>query len=365
MPGFLAGGGVTLVVDGPAVAEDPVGAWHAHAAAMQALLDGPDADREFSHPMAGTHPLNAAIDQFYTVDVFMHTWDLARATGQDDTLDPTLAARAAGRDAADRRDAARPPVSTARRSRWPRTHRAGPADGLHRPRPGLAAVTTAAAIVRDLHASADPGEHAKVLARVGDPAAVIGVRMRDVFDPGQAPLDPRARRDRRPARRAIVRGAHGGRQHPRPQGPGPGRLARDRRAWAALYLNRHDRLDQWDLVDRAAPRVIGGWLLAADPAERRVLTELAASPDPNRRRTAITATFWLVRHGQAGEALDIAARLVDDPEPLVRNSVAVALREVGRLDADRRDAFLAAHPTRCRPGPPGRAQRLRSTQAGR
>ena len=29
MPGFLAGGGVTLVVDGPTVAEDPVGAWHA------------------------------------------------------------------------------------------------------------------------------------------------------------------------------------------------------------------------------------------------------------------------------------------------------------------------------------------------
>jgi uncharacterized protein (TIGR03086 family) len=91
MPGFLAGGGVILVVEGPTVTVDPVGAWHAHADAMQALLDGPDADREFSHPMAGTHALNSAIDQFYTNDVFMHTWDLARATGQDDTLDPTLA----------------------------------------------------------------------------------------------------------------------------------------------------------------------------------------------------------------------------------------------------------------------------------
>jgi len=207
-------------------------------------------------------------------------------------------------------------------------------------------VTTAAAIVRDLHAAADPGEHAKVLARVGDPAAVIGVRMRDVFTLAKrystvglgeidALLDERSYEARMVAvsildLRARDRGASLG----------------DRRAWAALYLNRHDRLDQWDLVDRAAPRVIGGWLLAADLAERRVLTELAASPDPNRRRTAITATFWLVRHGQAGEALDIAARLVDDPEPLVRNSVAVALREVGRLDADRRDAFLAAHPTR-------------------
>ena len=37
-------------------------------------------------------PLDVAVDRFYTTDVFMHTWDLARATGQDDTLDPTLCA---------------------------------------------------------------------------------------------------------------------------------------------------------------------------------------------------------------------------------------------------------------------------------
>jgi uncharacterized protein (TIGR03086 family) len=36
----------------------------------------------------GEMPLDQAIDRFYTSDVFMHTWDLARATGQDDRLDP-------------------------------------------------------------------------------------------------------------------------------------------------------------------------------------------------------------------------------------------------------------------------------------
>ena len=35
----------------------------------------------------GEVPLDRAVDQFYTSDVFMHTWDLARATGQDETLD--------------------------------------------------------------------------------------------------------------------------------------------------------------------------------------------------------------------------------------------------------------------------------------
>ena len=37
-------------------------------------------------------PLDRAIDQFYTMDVFMHTWDLARATGQDDRLDADFCA---------------------------------------------------------------------------------------------------------------------------------------------------------------------------------------------------------------------------------------------------------------------------------
>ncbi len=91
-PGFLSGGGVELA-SGPSVDDDPVAAWRVHSDAVQALLDGPDADRPFNHPRAGAHPLDQAIDMFYTSDVFMHTWDLARATGQDDRLDPDLCAQ--------------------------------------------------------------------------------------------------------------------------------------------------------------------------------------------------------------------------------------------------------------------------------
>ena len=42
------------------------------------------------NPHIGELPLGPAVSQFYTGDVFMHTWDLARATGQDETLDPAL-----------------------------------------------------------------------------------------------------------------------------------------------------------------------------------------------------------------------------------------------------------------------------------
>ena len=77
--------------------EDPVGAWRVQAAAVQALLDDPDtARRGFTHPRLGERPLGEAIDRFYTADVFMHTWDLARATGQDDRLDPGFCAQLLG-----------------------------------------------------------------------------------------------------------------------------------------------------------------------------------------------------------------------------------------------------------------------------
>ena len=88
-PGFLSGGGVPLPA-GPAVADDPAAAWQHQARAVQELLDE-RGDESFTHPYAGTHRLADAIDRFYTADVFMHSWDLARATGQPVRLDEDFA----------------------------------------------------------------------------------------------------------------------------------------------------------------------------------------------------------------------------------------------------------------------------------
>lgn len=90
---FLAAGGVVLPA-GPEVAADPAAAWRAHADAVQALLDDPAvAVRHFRHPVAGQGRLGDVIDRFYTTDVFLHTWDLARATGQNERLDPKVCGR--------------------------------------------------------------------------------------------------------------------------------------------------------------------------------------------------------------------------------------------------------------------------------
>jgi hypothetical protein len=68
--------------------------------------------------------------------------------------------------------------------------------------------------------------------------------------------------------------------------------AEQRKALFDLYLRRHDRINNWDLVDRAAPHVIGGYL--ADKP-RDALYRLARSADPWERRTAIVSTYYFIR----------------------------------------------------------------------
>ncbi|MFI7033094.1 TIGR03086 family metal-binding protein [Microbispora rosea] len=93
-PGFLAAGAGVALPCGPPVDENPVAAWQVHCDGVQAVLDDPEtAHRELANPHVGSLPLATAIDRFYTADVFMHTWDLARATGQDDRLDAEFCAR--------------------------------------------------------------------------------------------------------------------------------------------------------------------------------------------------------------------------------------------------------------------------------
>ena len=91
VPAFLdAAGGPALPV-GPSVDDDPVGAWTTMSNAIQSLLDDPAASATMiSHPRAGTHRLDDAIAMFVLGDVVLHTWDLARAAGLDETLDADI-----------------------------------------------------------------------------------------------------------------------------------------------------------------------------------------------------------------------------------------------------------------------------------
>lgn len=92
LPGLLASGGEVTIAAGPAV-DDPASSWAHQRDAVQAILDDPAAAAAaFTSPMTGDTTVGAVLGQFYVPDIYMHAWDLARATGQDDSLDEELSA---------------------------------------------------------------------------------------------------------------------------------------------------------------------------------------------------------------------------------------------------------------------------------
>jgi uncharacterized protein (TIGR03086 family) len=74
--------------------EDPVEAWENASRAIGEITGDPEAlAKELDGP-TGKMPAGQIIGQFVTMDVLVHTWDLARAVGADERLDEDSVARA-------------------------------------------------------------------------------------------------------------------------------------------------------------------------------------------------------------------------------------------------------------------------------
>jgi 3-methyladenine DNA glycosylase AlkD len=116
--------------------------------------------------------------------------------------------------------------------------------------------------------------------------------------------------------------------------------AEHRKALFDLYLRRHDRINNWDLVDRAAPYVVGGYL---SDKPRDVLYDLARSANPWERRTAIVSTYYFIRQGDVEDTFRVAELLVHDGHELVQKAVGSWVREAGKKDPKRLLRFLTSH----------------------
>lgn len=77
----------------PSVDDDPVAAFDAARKVVQADLDDPGRAAETFEGRMGTMSFEDAIDRFISFDLVVHGWDLARAAGLDETIDPEDVAR--------------------------------------------------------------------------------------------------------------------------------------------------------------------------------------------------------------------------------------------------------------------------------
>ena len=96
-----------------------------------------------------------------------------------------------------------------------------------------------------------------------------------------------------------------------------------------FYLKNIRTIDNWDLVDLSAPKIVGAYLGNKD---KRILYKLARSKNFWERRIAIVSTFSFIRNNDFFDTLTISELLIDDEEDLIHKAVGWMLRELGKKD---------------------------------
>ncbi|MGB4466079.1 MAG: DNA alkylation repair protein [Eubacteriales bacterium] len=116
--------------------------------------------------------------------------------------------------------------------------------------------------------------------------------------------------------------------------------APEREGIVRFYLDNLDYVNNWDLVDLSADKILGAHLFTK---ERTTLYDLVSSGHLWRQRTAIIATFYFIRQGDFGDTLAIAQLLLNHQHHLIHKAVGWMLREVGKRDLELELKFLKEH----------------------
>ena len=104
-----------------------------------------------------------------------------------------------------------------------------------------------------------------------------------------------------------------------------------------FYLKNSKRVNNWDLVDLSAERIIGAYLLDKD---KKILFRLAKSKNLWERRIAIMSTFHFIKEGFYNTTFEISDMLLQDEHDLIHKAVGWMLREIGNRNLAEEENFL-------------------------
>ncbi|MEE8571190.1 MAG: DNA alkylation repair protein [Candidatus Bathyarchaeia archaeon] len=108
----------------------------------------------------------------------------------------------------------------------------------------------------------------------------------------------------------------------------------------SFYLKNTENIDNWDLVDLSAPKIVGDYLFNKDTS---ILFKLAKSDNLWERRIAVLSTFTFIRNNDFEDALSISELLLHDEHDLIHKAVGWMLREIGKRDQETEERFLNKH----------------------
>lgn len=115
-----------------------------------------------------------------------------------------------------------------------------------------------------------------------------------------------------------------------------------RRKVVDFYLDHLDFVNNWDLVDSSAHKILGTWLLDHEE-EQGTLDELAESGDLWRERVSVIACLPLIKQGEFDWILRLSEWFLDHEHDLIHKAVGWMLREAGKQDRTVLRAFLDTH----------------------
>ena len=108
-----------------------------------------------------------------------------------------------------------------------------------------------------------------------------------------------------------------------------------------FYLSNATRINNWDLVDLSASRIVGVYL---EKRNRAILLKLAKSKNLWERRIAIIATLAFIVKKDYRDTFRIAEMLMTDSHDLIHKATGWMLREVGkRCGESVLEKFLQKH----------------------
>ena len=113
--------------------------------------------------------------------------------------------------------------------------------------------------------------------------------------------------------------------------------SKNKKAIIDFYLKNAKNINNWDLVDLTADKILGDYLFNKD---KLILFRLAKSDNLWERRIAVISTFYFIKNKKYGDTFKIVEILLKDNHDLIHKAAGWMLREVGKRNEGKLCKFL-------------------------